>query len=126
MLICGYSKMSLRFTVLLLSFSKMIAVGFVLVFMIYLIYGSWPLSSVKYGFYITDWALNSIKRWLVTPITFVPLLHLNILLVDFKPLPSRYRDLQRRQGRNLKTLEVVGDHLETAPKQNRNDIHRSL
>lgn len=73
-----------------------------------------------YGFYIIGWILNSIKGWLVTLIIFVPLLHLYILPVDSKPLPSRYRDIQRRQGRNLQILEVVDDHKETAsPRHNR-------
>lgn len=36
-------------------------------------------SSVRDGSHLMEWALNPSKKWLVTPVTFVPLLYQHIL-----------------------------------------------
>lgn len=47
--------------------------------MIDLILGSWPFNSFRYESYLTEWSLNPSKTWLVTPITFLPLLYQYVL-----------------------------------------------
>lgn len=41
-----------------------------------------PFNSARYGFHLMKWVLDpSFKKWLVTPITFVPLLHEQAYLI---------------------------------------------
>lgn len=34
-----------------------------------------PDTNVKYGLHLMDWALNTVKKWSVTPVIFIPLLY---------------------------------------------------
>lgn len=87
-LIYVYKRRLLGVILLLISFSRTIAFGFLL--------GSWHihfqvlchLSTVRHGFLLAERALNRIREWLVTPTTFVPLSHQHILLI-VKYFPHR-------------------------------------
>lgn len=37
--------------------------------------GSWLSDGAKFGFHLMEQGLHTIRRWLVTPIMFMPLLH---------------------------------------------------
>lgn len=73
------SRMFLGYVLWLCSFNRTVVLG--------LLVGPWPVSSqvlghlnsVRYGFHITEWTLNTNIYWLVTPMSFVPLMHQHIL-----------------------------------------------
>ena len=54
--------------------TKILVIGSALMFMTCLSIGSWPNNSARYE-------LNPIRKWLVTPIIFVPLLNQWVSLV---------------------------------------------
>lgn len=71
----SYSNMTLGVILLLCLFISVLVVHFPLGNMTYLVLYSWLPNSVRYGFQVMESASHPIKNWLVTPITFVPLLH---------------------------------------------------
>lgn len=60
---------------LIYSFNGIIIVGFLLGFIIHLSIGYWTTNYNKYGFHFVEQALNSIRKCLITSMTFLPLLH---------------------------------------------------
>lgn len=57
----------------------------------YLVLDSCSFNIIRSGFHLIQWASNSIRKWLVAPVTFVPLLQQLILQV-FHWLPRDIND----------------------------------
>lgn len=67
----------------LCSFIRVTVAGFLLEPMTYLLLGLSHFSNVRYGgVRLLEWALNLIKKWLVTPLILMILLHQQILQED--------------------------------------------
>lgn len=71
-----YNRMSLGVILLLHSLSRTVifccSLGY------WVSQDFYHLSSIEYEFYLVEWALVQVGYWLVTPKSFVPLLHQNI------------------------------------------------
>lgn len=66
-------------TLFLCFFRRIIVVSFSPRPMTYIISGLGTQLAVRYGFYLMEWALDSLKKWLVALIIFIPLLQVSVV-----------------------------------------------
>lgn len=65
--------MSLRICLIFCLFIRVMVVGSPLKTRTCLVIG--PDNGARYSFQLVEWVLNPSRKWLVTPMTFMPLLH---------------------------------------------------
>lgn len=74
-LVNGYNGKLPGVSLILCLFSKTMVVHFLLGSLTNLFICAWPYNSAKYRFHLVEQALNLVRKWLVTPLTFLLLLH---------------------------------------------------
>lgn len=73
--ICGYNAESLGVSLMLCSLTRAAVLGPPLEPMPHQVTGSWLSDGAKFGFHLMEQGLHPIRRWLLTPKMFMPLLH---------------------------------------------------